>query len=78
MRNSLSHRNTPWQYQSYMLRLWREAADAPYRASLQAANEGEQLIFADVPALCTFLVQLGHAPEENCDNDQDVISPFQR
>lgn len=47
-----------WHYQSFMLRLWREAPGTPYRASLQATTNGDQVAFADLSTLFTFLTQL--------------------
>jgi hypothetical protein len=42
-------------YQSYLLRLWRDSANQPWRASLQCTATGEKLAFADLPTLFTFL-----------------------
>ena len=73
---SFSDRKMTWHYQSFMLRLWREAPDTPYRASLQGTNDGEQVTFADLAALFTFLNRLDHAVSQN--QDDEVISPFER
>jgi len=44
-------------YQAYMLRLWRDDASAPWRATLIAvARPDEQLHFATLDALCAFLL----------------------
>ena len=51
-----------WHYQSFMLRLWREAPDEPYRASLQATTNGEQVAFADLATLFTFLSEMESPP----------------
>lgn len=55
MNNSFSRENMAWHYRSFMLRLWREAPNTPYHASLQATTDGEQILFADLSALFTFL-----------------------
>ena len=56
--SSSSKDNMAWHYQSYMLRLWREAPESPYRASLQATTNGKHLAFADLTTLFAFLTQL--------------------
>ena len=44
-------------YQAYMLRLWRDDASAPWRATLiAAARPDEQFHFATLDALCAFLL----------------------
>jgi hypothetical protein len=44
-------------YQAYLLRLWRDDAGAPWRATLIAAERpDEQLHFATLDALCAFLL----------------------
>ncbi len=74
--NSFSGNRMVWHYQSYMLRLWREAPDGSYRASLQATTNGDQLAFADLPTLFTFLVQLEQATpsqqDESATNELDT------
>jgi hypothetical protein len=44
-------------YHSYLLRLWRDNANHPWRASLQCTATGEKLAFADPLTLFTFLVE---------------------
>lgn len=44
-------------YHSYLLRLWRDDADHPWRAALQCTATGEKRAFADLPALLAFLVE---------------------
>jgi hypothetical protein len=61
-----------------MLRLWRESPDSSYRASLQAATNGELLLFSDLTALSNFLNHLDQADNPTPDNDDEVISPFSR
>ena len=42
-------------YHSYLLRLWRDSANHPWRASLQCTATGEKLAFAELLTLFTFL-----------------------
>jgi hypothetical protein len=51
------------EYQAYMLRLWREGDDLPWRASLQNPHTGEQHSFASLERLFTYLKsQTEHPP----------------
>lgn len=45
-------------YHAYLLRLWREDADAPWRCSLQAADGTQRLGFADMAQLVAYLLRL--------------------
>lgn len=42
-------------YVAYLLRLWRDSAGSPWRASVQSVQTGEKILFADLDALFTFL-----------------------
>ena len=42
-------------YQAYLLRLWREGTQTPWRASLQSTNSEEMYHFATLEALFAFL-----------------------
>ena len=42
-------------YLVYVLRLWRDGQETPWRAALECARTGERLPFADLPALFAFL-----------------------
>lgn len=42
-------------YIVYVLRLWCDGSDAPWRAVLDCARTGEHYCFADMAALFTFL-----------------------
>ena len=55
--------------QSYLLRLWREHAAAPLRATLIAVGQPDaHQHFADLDALCVFLrAQAGEEPGEHDD-----------
>jgi hypothetical protein len=53
------------EYQSYLLRLWRESDRGTWRASLQSTATEQVAHFADVAALVAFLVaQTGEPPDE--------------
>jgi hypothetical protein len=58
-------------YQSYLLRLWRENDEEKgWRASLESARTGERRGFADLNALFDFLQrQAGVLPGANADGD---------
>jgi hypothetical protein len=45
-------------YHAYLLRLWREGEGAPWRASLQSADEAERIGFADLEQLVAYLLRL--------------------
>ena len=44
-------------YQSYLLRLWRDDQDAPWRVSLQSTRDGRQHFFTDLEEAWRFLRQ---------------------
>ena len=53
------------EYQSYLLRLWRESERSAWRASLQSTATEQIYHFADGAALVAFLVaQMGGLPVE--------------
>jgi hypothetical protein len=43
------------QYQSYLLRMWQESPQAPWRVSLQDATTGERRGFSDLESLYAYL-----------------------
>ncbi len=45
----------PNVYQSYLLRLWRDSADEPWRISLQSTRDGSQHFFANLEDAWAFL-----------------------
>ena len=45
-------------HQVYLLTLWRETADAPWRAALRHSGTQERVGFADLEALALFLLRL--------------------
>ncbi|MFO7540649.1 MAG: hypothetical protein R6X32_21640 [Chloroflexota bacterium] len=44
-------------YQAYLLRLWRDDANTPWRASLQETHGSELVSFASVAQLIAFIEQ---------------------
>ena len=45
----------PKTYQAYMLRLWRDGGQAPWRASLENTADGQRIYFGSVRELVCFL-----------------------
>jgi hypothetical protein len=50
--------------QMYLLRLWREAAEAPWRLSLRQASDSQAIGFADLDDLVIFLLRTMGKKEE--------------
>lgn len=46
----------PGGYCAYMVRLWQDGPQAPWRASAQATHGGDIVRFADLDALFAFLL----------------------
>jgi hypothetical protein len=42
-------------YRAYLVRMWQEHPQAPWRASAQNARTGEKQVFADLAQLVAFL-----------------------
>lgn len=63
-------------YHSYLLRLWRDNANHPWRASLQCTATGEKLAFADLLTLFTFLLEQV-AVDENADERASFVTQLQ-
>jgi hypothetical protein len=51
-------------YCSYLVRLWRDQPDAPWRASAQHVQTGETVRFIDLDSLCQYLM---HHATDQCD-----------
>lgn len=49
--------------QIYLLSLWRETPEAPWRAALRLAGSEQRMGFADLDALALFLLRLDEHPE---------------
>jgi hypothetical protein len=59
--------STNTHYHSYLLRVWRDNADLPWRASLQNTATREKQLFADPLIMITFLIEqltLDEEPDE--------------
>jgi hypothetical protein len=54
----ISHDPDPAGHRIYLLTLWQEAAEAPWRAALRPAGCQERIGFADLEALALFLLRL--------------------
>lgn len=69
----LSAMNRPPIYLSYLLRLWRNDATAPWRASVEDARTHEQHAFAEPERLFAFLREQMQAAdlEESDPTNQD-------
>lgn len=50
------NRPTSSDYHSYLLRLWRTRADAPWQASLQSAKDDRVHTFEDMAELVSYLL----------------------
>ena len=46
----------PDRYRSYMVRLWREAMDGPWRCQIRCVGTGREWRFAGLPEMFEFLV----------------------
>ena len=44
-------------YYAYLVRMWREHADAPWRVRVQAVESGEVFLFASLSEFVVFLEQ---------------------
>jgi hypothetical protein len=71
-------------HHSYLLRLWREHARAPLRATLiEVAQPEQRRHFADLDALCAFLLAQAHpaglaanqTPDQTAKRDADHRTP---
>jgi hypothetical protein len=54
----MSAAHDPSCRQVYLLSLWRETADAPWRAALRPAGGSDRIGFPDLEALALFLLSL--------------------
>lgn len=59
----MSQISKSYQQHLYVLRLWQEAADTPWRAMLRPAGGGERLVFSDIEHLAIFLLCVTNEPE---------------
>jgi hypothetical protein len=61
-----SNQVAPADYHAGLLRLWREGAGGAWRASLQDAESGERLGFADLERLFAYLRRLTSETPDAC------------
>ncbi|MCI0581051.1 MAG: hypothetical protein L0332_29655 [Chloroflexi bacterium] len=59
-------------YQSYILRLWRDGLVAGWRATLEDVHSQQQLSFASVELLVTFLLERTLAEPDEHSTGQSV------
>jgi hypothetical protein len=50
---------------TFVLTLWRERQDGPWRAALRLADGGVRVGFADLEQLAAFLLSLADQPAQN-------------
>lgn len=62
------------RYQAYMLRLWKDGAESPWRASLEAVHTGARRHFADVDRLIHFLQTATISPQEQGESDVETTT----
>lgn len=53
----------------FLITLWRESTDAPWRAALRATGSQERIGFADLEALALFLLRLDEPPAPAAPDD---------
>lgn len=68
-------------YRSYLLRIWRDSAHGPWRASLETPDRSETLAFPDLETLFAYVrtqtdhiefVQQGDRPSPRFDVGDDI------
>lgn len=47
--------NTAYQYQSFLIRLWQDGEESPWRGSAKHVATGEQLFFDNLDSLFVYL-----------------------
>jgi len=61
-----SNQPAPGDYHAGLLRLWREGAGGTWRVSLQDAESGERIGFADLERLFAYLRRLTDDTPDEC------------
>jgi hypothetical protein len=60
-------------YHSYLLRIWRDGPQRPWRASMQCAATGTVHYFADITHLLAFLqAQVGEVSKRSINEPEDT------
>lgn len=59
-------------YQSYLLRLWRDGARSPWRATLQCTTTEQIFPFATMDSLLAFLTARLKTAEDRGDDRQEI------
>jgi len=59
-------------YQSYLVRLWQDDRQAPWRAVAQSVQTGEVMHFIDLESLFTFLQT--QTVSASCDDYSQILS----
>jgi hypothetical protein len=62
------------RYRSYLLRLWREGPDAPWRCQVQCVGRGRKRCFAGLAELFEFLVADVAGGEEELRSAEDWVA----
>lgn len=62
----------PDRYRSYLLRLWREGPEAPWRCQVQCVGTGQELRFAGLAELFEFLLADAAAGEGEPRTDSGI------
>jgi hypothetical protein len=60
-------------YTSYLVRLWQDSRQGPWRASAQSVQTGERVLFASLAELFTFLE--GQTLVDSAEYPQPAIPP---
>jgi hypothetical protein len=63
------------RYQAYLLRLWQERPQTPWRASLQDAATGKRRGFADLQSLFDFLAARTKEATQQSRNEDETVEP---
>ena len=59
-------------YQAYVLRLWKDGEEVPWRASLEAVDTGNRHHFADLDRLIHFLQLATVSPQQQGESDVET------
>jgi len=71
----------PERYQSFLLRLWRETPDLPWRYQIRCVSTGAEYRFSDLEQVQAFLRDVatgGNGPDRACGGRSEDASSRQR